>query len=110
MAASAIAGFCDELWPRRHHLWTFLRVQGVEPTNNTAERTLRPMAIYRKLSFGTQSPSRSRHLERLLTVSETCRLQDRNAFEYLVAAMEAKFTEYRASSLLPAAPAAEQAA
>ncbi len=67
-------GFCDELYPRREHLWTFTRVQGIEPTNNTAERALRPAVIYRKLSFGTQSASGSRYLERMLTISESCRL------------------------------------
>ena len=46
--------------------------------------------IYRKLSFGTQSASGSRFLERLLTVSETCRLQNRNAYQYLIEAMQAQ--------------------
>jgi transposase len=57
--------------------------------------------IYRKLSFGTQSASGSRYLERLLSVSETCRQQRRNAYEYLVEAMEAKFSGLPAPSLLP---------
>ena len=96
-----LAGFCDELYPRRQHLWTFTRVIGIEPTNNTAERALRPAVIYRKLSFGTQSASGSRYLERLLTVSETCRLQGRNAYQYLIEAMEAKFAGLPAPSLLP---------
>lgn len=48
-------GSCDEACPRRRHMWTFLRVNGVEPTNNTADRALSPAVIYRKLSFGTQS-------------------------------------------------------
>jgi len=96
-----LIGFCDELYPRREHLWTFTRVEGIEPTNNTAERALRPAVIYRKLSFGTQSASGSRYLERLLTVSETCRLQGRNAYEYLVEAMDAKFAGDPAPSLLP---------
>jgi IS1 family transposase len=52
---ATLIGFCNELWPRREHLWTFLEVEGIEPTNNTAERTLRQAVIYRKLSFGTQS-------------------------------------------------------
>ena len=96
-----LIGFCDELYPRREHLWTFTRVKGIEPTNNTAERALRPAVIYRKLSFGTQSASGSRYLERLLTVSETCRLQGRNAYQYLIEAMEAKFAGDSAPSLLP---------
>lgn len=100
---SKLIGFCSELYDRREHLWTFTRVEGIEPTNNTAERALRPAVIYRKLSFGTQSASGSRYLERLLSVSETCRLQNRNAYQYLIQAMEAKFAGKAAPSLLPMA-------
>lgn len=94
-------GFCSELYERRKHLWTFTRVEGIEPTNNTAERALRPAVIYRKLSFGTQSAEGSRFLERILTISETCRLQDRNAFQFLIQAMQARFADKTAPSLLP---------
>lgn len=97
-----LIGFCEELYERREHLWTFTREKGIEPTNNTAERALRPAVIYRKLSFGTQSASGSRYLERILSVSETCRLQNRNAYQYLIEAMEAKFAGQPAPSLLPA--------
>ncbi len=61
-------GFCKELYDRREHLRTFTRIQGIEPTNNTAERALRPAVIYRKLSLGTQSSKGSRFVERILTV------------------------------------------
>lgn len=96
-----LIGFCGELHPRREHLWTFTRVQGIEPTNNTAERALRPAVIHRKLTFGTQSASGSRYLERMLTISETCRLQGRNTYAYLIEAMEASFAGLPAASLLP---------
>ena len=96
-----LVGFCSELYDRREHLWTFTRIQGIEPTNNTAERALRPAVISRKLSFGTQSASGSRYLERLLTVSETCRLQNRSAYAWLVEAMSAHFAGHPAPSLLP---------
>lgn len=98
-----LIGFCEELYGRRDYLWTFTRRQGVEPTNNTAERALRPAVIYRKLSFGTQSAAGSRYLERLLTISETCRLQNRNAYQYLIQAMEAKFEGKAPPTLLPQA-------
>ena len=101
-----LIGFCDEALPRKDHLWTFLKVEGIEPTNNTAERTLHPAVIYRKLSFGTQSSKGSRYLERILTVSETCRLQYRHAYEYLIEAMRAKFSGQSAPSLLPTTPIA----
>jgi transposase len=76
-------GFCKELYDYRDRLWTFVDVKGVEPTNNAAEQALRHAVIWRKLSFGTQSASGSRFVERMLTVIETCRRQKRNAFAWL---------------------------
>jgi transposase len=98
-----LIGTCTELYDHREWLWTFVDVQGVEPTNNAAERALRPAVIYRKLSFGTQSASGSRFIERMLTVSETCRLQGRSIFAYLTLAVEAHFQQQPVPSLLPAA-------
>lgn len=83
------AGSCDELWQGRAHLWMFVDVAGVSPTNNDAERALRHAVIWRKLSFGTQSDSGSRFVETLLTVIETCRQQKQNVFAYLTAALAA---------------------
>ena len=105
-----LTGFCDELRRHQDWLWTFTKIMGIEPTNNDAERALRPAVIYRKLSFGTQSASGSRYVERILTVSETCRRQSRSAYEFLVSAMEAKFADQAAPSLLPAQAAAQSAA
>lgn len=96
-----LIGMCSELYKHRDWLWTFVDVQGIEPTNNTAERALRPAVIYRKLSFGTQSELGSRFIERMLTATETCRLQDRSVYDYLVVAVTAHFFEQPAPSLLP---------
>ncbi len=101
-----LVGMCDELYRHRDWLWTFTEVEGIEPTNNVAERALRPAVIYRKLSFGTQSAAGSRFLERMLTLSETCRLQNRSAFNYLVQVMEASYAKRPAPSLLPQAESA----
>jgi len=107
---SKLIGFCNELLRHRDWLWTFSVVCGIEPTNNEAERALRPAVIYRKLSFGTQSSSGSRYLERILTVSETCRRQGRSAYDFLVEAMEANFANLPAPSLLPTSAAKTAAA
>ena len=96
-----LIGMCNELYDHRDWLWTFTQIEGIEPTNNTAERALRPAVIYRKLSFGTQSDSGSRFIERILTVSETCKMQKRSPFEFLVAAMTAHFAKRKPPSLLP---------
>jgi transposase len=96
-------GFCKELVEHRDNLWTFLEVEGVEPTNNAAEQALRHAVIWRKLSFGTQSASGSRFVERLLTVIETCRRQDRNVFDWLTDAVQANLRQETAPPLLATA-------
>lgn len=75
-----------ELWAT---LWTLARVEGVEPTNNVAERALRPAVLWRKGSFGSDSEAGSRFAERLLTVVVSCRQQSRSLLDFLVAAAEA---------------------
>ena len=97
---SKLAGMCEPLYDHRDWLWTFLEVEGVEPTNNASERALRPAVIWRKLSFGTQSAHGSRFVETILTVVETCHRQSRNSFEYLTAAIQAHFAGQPTPSLL----------
>jgi len=96
-------GTCWELYGHRAWLWTFLRHEGIEPTNNAGERSLRHAVIWRKLSFGTQSANGSRFVETMLTVVETCRQQRRNAFAFLTSAVEAHLAHQAAPSLLPGA-------
>ena len=98
-----LTGMCDELTKHRAWLWTFLGVAGVEPTNNASERALRHAVIWRKLSFGTQSPRGSRFVETILTVIETCRQQSRPVFQYLTTAIEASYAAKPAPSLRPRA-------
>jgi len=95
-------GFCKELVDHRDRLWTFLEVDGVEPTNNAAEQALRHAVIWRKLSFGTQSAKGSRFVERMLTVIETCRRQKRNVFAWLTDTLSAYYHRRPTPSLLPA--------
>ena len=95
-----LVGMCNPLYDHRDWLWTFLDVEGVEPTNNVSERALRPAVIWRKLSFGTQSAKGSRFVETILTVVETCHRQSRNSFEYLTTAITAHFADQTAPSLL----------
>jgi transposase len=94
-------GFCKELWEHRERLWRFIDVEGIEPTNNAAEQALRHAVIWRKLSFGTQSASGSRFVERMLTVIETCRRQNRNVYAWLTDAVQARLADQPTPSLLP---------
>jgi transposase len=103
-------GMCGEILKLRQALWTFVHVEGVEPTNNTAERALRPGVLWRKGSFGTQSEKGSRFVESMMTVVSTLKQQQRNVLEYLTAACEAALRGEEAPSLLPASNQQSQAA
>jgi len=83
------AGTCKELLSHEEWLWTFVDVEGVEPTNNEAERTERHGVLLRKTSGGTDSPQGSRFVERILTVVHTCRRQGTKVLDYLSACVQA---------------------
>jgi transposase len=85
-------------WPA---LWTFAHVAGVEPTNNAAERALRPAVLWRKGSFGTQSADGSRFVERIMTVAASCKQQGRGLLDFLVAAITAARRGLPPPSLVP---------
>jgi transposase len=71
------------------HFFTFVHEDGVEPTNNSAERALRTAVQWRKIMFGTRSEQGERAVERLLTIVRTCQLQQLSAHAYLTAAIAA---------------------
>jgi transposase len=83
------AATCRELLAVEEALWTFVRMEGVEPTNNHIERMLRLAVLWRKKSFGSQSEAGCRFVERLLTVVQTRRLQGRPVLDYLYEALVA---------------------
>lgn len=94
---------CKNILELREALWTFTRIPGLEPTNNEAERALRKAVLWRKSSFGSWSEAGSVFAARMLTVSETCRKQDRNVLDYLVTAVTAHQRRSAFPSLVPAA-------
>jgi transposase len=96
-------GVCREILKVRRALWTFVRHTGVEPTNNAAERAIRPGVLWRKGSFGTQSAEGSRFVETMMTVVATLKQQHRNVLDYVTAACEAALRGEPAPSLLPTA-------
>ncbi len=96
------AALCRDLNRWWAALWTFARVEGVEPTNNGAERALRPAVLWRNGSFGSDSEAGSRFAERLLTMVASCRQQGRSLLDFLVAAGEAAVRGSPPPALLPA--------
>jgi transposase len=86
---SKTTALCNDLLNRFETLWTFLFQKNVEPTNNLAERGLRPAVIYRKLTGGSQSEWGMAFIERLLTVVCTFRQRAKNVFTFLREAFHA---------------------
>ena len=92
---------CTNILKLEVALWTFVRFEGVEPTNNSAERGLRRAVLWRRRSFGTHSEDGSRFVERILTAVTTLRQQDRDVLDYLTEACAAAIRGDKAPSLLP---------
>ena len=103
-AGGKTAGVCASLRAIEAGLYTFASVEGVEPTNNAAERAVRHAVCWRKTSGGTDGASGSRFVERVLTVVATCRQQDRDVLGVLTAAVRAARTGTPPPSLVPAGP------
>jgi transposase len=83
--------FVRRLLREMDSLWVFLNHQGVDPTNNRAERALRFGVLWRKRSLGTASDKGNRWVERMLSLKETCRLHARSTYDVLVDAMTSCF-------------------
>ena len=89
------------LFGHAERLFLFLEQEGVEPTNNSSERTIRIAVQLRKISFGNRSAKGELATARLLTVSQTCKSQGRNVLTYLADAISRHRLARPASSLLP---------
>lgn len=83
------ATFCRQWLKVQQALWTFTHKRGVDPTNNHAERMLRPAVLWRKNSFGCQSQDGCRFVERMLTTIQTLRLQKRKVLAFLCKTLQA---------------------
>ena len=101
------ANFAAGLLEEYEALWTFCDVGDlqIDPTNNAAERAVRHAVLMRKLQGGTQSDRGSRWIERIQSVRETCRLQQRPVLAWLTHAATAAHHGQPIPSLLPACAA-----
>src|SRR6516225_7333325 len=100
-----VRNLATALFVYNERLFTFLEEEGVEPTNNSAERALRTGVQWRKICFGNRSATGELATARLLTVAETCELQKLNILAYLSAAIASRRRSERPASLLPSRPA-----
>lgn len=96
------AALCKDVVKHFASLWTFTKHPGVEPTNNLAEREIRPAVLWRKGCFGASSDAGCRFTERMLTVTRTLRRRGRDVLAYLELAIRARLAGKPAPSLLMA--------
>lgn len=106
-ARAKTARTCQALLKMEPALWLFVTQEGVEPTNNAAERAIRPAVIWRRISFGSQSVAGSEFVARMLSVVTTLRQQDRDVLTYLTKACQVARQGKAAPSLLPGVAEAE---
>ena len=100
-ACAKTAATCAELLKVEAALWTFVRVEGIEPTNNAAERAGRHAVQWRKTSYGTDSQAGSQFVARILSVVATCRQQGHHVLGYLTQCCAAALQGDPAPSLRP---------
>ena len=100
-ACAKTSSACMELLKCEASLWTFAQVDGVEPTNNVAERAVRHAVCWRKTSYGTDSEGGSRFVERVLSVVASCRSQGRSVYGFLIEAIYSQTEQRPRPSLLP---------
>lgn len=97
----SVQAFCNDVSKLEPALWTFVRVEGVEPTNNAAERALRPAVLWRKGCFGADSTAGNTFVAKVLTVAATCHQQQKHLLSYLTNAVVAYRAGQPAPPLLP---------
>lgn len=105
-SCAVTARVCRDILTAEASLWTFAAVAGVEPTNNAAERAVRHAVCWRKTSYGTDSETGSRFVERLLGVVASCRTQGRSVLAFLTEAIAAHRDQTTMPSLIPGNPSA----
>jgi transposase len=98
-----VANLAFALLKHFEKFFAFLRNEGVEPTNNSAERALRCAVQWRKTSFGSRSSQGEVAVARLLTVTRTCRMQNREPLDYLGTAIRFHRRSQTVPSLLKTA-------
>jgi len=96
---SKTANTCKKLLKYKTALWTFIETNGVQPTNNFAEQLIRSYVLWRKSSFGTQSDRSDLFVERMMTVTTTCKLQKCNRYDYINSAVAAHIRNEPAPSI-----------
>lgn len=99
--SDSIARLSERLWDEAKHIWAFMKIKGVEPTNNLAERNLRNLVIRRKRSYGTRSDRGKAFVETITTICVTAKQQGINLYRYIIGAVTGYFSKMQAPLMAP---------
>jgi transposase len=102
LGIKGLSGSCLDILHHKKALWTFVEEDGVEPTNNEAEREIRSFVLWRKMSFGAQSKRGHLFAERIMTVAYTARKQKRSVLQFLTETCRARVERRLLPSLFAA--------
>lgn len=97
-----LSSLCDNIINGFHKLWTFTKVEGMEPTNNLAERDLRKLVIWRRKSYGTRSGRGERFVARFTTVAETLKRNGVSVLRYVEKALRCTYRGEPPPEITPA--------
>jgi transposase len=101
LGSDDLSGLCERLSDEFEHLWTFRSIEGMDPTNNLAERDLRKLVLWRKKSYGTRSERGQKFVERVTSVVETLKKNQRRPLRFLEEAIIAFYRKQPAPSIAP---------
>lgn len=97
-----LSSLCNSVLGTFHKLWTFTQVDGMEPTNNLAERDLRKLVIWRRKSYGTRSDRGERFVARITTVVETLKRQGESVLRYIESVLRSAYRDEEPPQINPA--------
>lgn len=93
LGSDELSQLCERLSDEFERLWTFKSIEGMEPTNNMAERDLRKLVLWRKKSYGTRSERGEKFVERITSVIETLKKNEHSPLKYLEDAIQAFYAK-----------------
>lgn len=86
-------------------LWPFVVHEGAEPTNNHAERVIRPSVLLRKTNGGTRSQTGAQFVAQMQSVIATAKCQGVQLVGWLTSVFQALWAPVALPRLLPPAAA-----
>ena len=102
LGSDDLSGLCERISDEFERLWTFKSTEGMEPTNNMAERDLRKLVLWRKKSYGTRSLRGIKFVERITSVVETLKKNERSPLKFLESALLAFYGKQPPPLIAPA--------